>query len=220
MWFCNFWGSSETGPALISPHDAPISKRYGSVGKSPDGAEAKIVNPETGLPSKCGEPGELMIRGWNVIKEYWDNPEETQKHLEDGWLHTGDLSIMDEEGYVKIIGRLKDQINRGGLKITPKHVEEEIAKHPLVEEVILVGTPNSMLGENICACVIAKDNSFIDIKELREFLRDKLAINKLPDELCLMKSFPKLSGGVKINKFGNGGLLEKAMRDSEKQSYR
>lgn len=220
MWLCNFWGSSETGPALISSHDAPKSKRYGTVGKPPDGVEAKVVNHETGLPAKCGEPGELMIKGYNVIKEYWDNPEETQKHLEDGWLHTGDLTIMDEDGYIKIIGRIKDQINRGGLKIVPKHVEDEIVKHPMVEEVVLVGTPNSMLGESICACIIAKENSFINIGELREFLKDKLAKNKLPDELCLMQSFPKLSGGVKINKFGPGGLTEQATKDTSKQRFR
>jgi len=140
--------------------------------------------------------------------------------LEDGWLHTGDLTIMDEDGYIKIIGRIKDQINRGGLKIVPKHVEDEIVKHPMVEEVVLVGTPNSMLGESICACIIAKENSFINIGELREFLKDKLAKNKLPDELCLMQSFPKLSGGVKINKFGPGGLTEQATKDTSKQRFR
>jgi len=99
-------------------------------------------------------------------------------------------------------------------------VEEEIAKHPLVEEVVLVGTPNSFLGENICACVITKENCFIDIEELREFLKDKMAKNKLPDELCLMQSFPKLSGGVKINKFGSGGLLEQVLKDDNRQSLR
>jgi len=221
MWFCNFWGSSETGPGLISPYDAPRAKRYGTVGKPADGEEVQVVNQETGLQAKCGEPGELMARGFNVIKEYWNNPDETKRHLEkDGWFHTGDLAVIDEEGYVTIIGRLKDQINRGGFKIIPKDVEEEIAKHPLVEEVVLVGTPNSFLGENICACVITKENCFIDIEELREFLKDKMAKNKLPDELCLMQSFPKLSGGVKINKFGSGGLLEQVLKDDNRQSLR
>lgn len=221
MWFCNFWGSSETGPGLISPYNAPRSKRYGTVGKPADGEEVQIISPETGLTVNSGEPGELMVRGYNVIKEYWDNPEETLRHVEkNGWFHTGDMAVMDEEGYVTIIGRLKDQINRGGFKIIPKEVEEEIMKHPQVEEVVLIGTPNPFLGESICACVITKDDCFITIEELRDFLNDKLAKNKLPDELCLMKSFPKLSGGVKINKFGKEGLLEQAIQDPNRQSFR
>lgn len=221
MWFCNFWGSSETGPGLISPHNAPKHKRYYTVGKPTEGEDVQIVNPETGLPVQCGETGELMVRGYNVIKEYWNNPKETQKHLEkEGWFHTGDLAVLDEDGYVTIVGRIKDQINRGGFKIIPKDVEEEIVKHPLVEEAVLVGTPNPFLGENICACVITKGNCFIAIEELREFLKDKLARNKLPDELILMEEFPKLSGGVKINKYGAGGVLELALADPRRQNYR
>jgi fatty-acyl-CoA synthase len=220
MWFCNFWGSSETGPSLISPHDAPRSKRYFTVGKCVPCNEAGIADPATGELLPDGAPGEIVIRGETVINGYWRNDGENALQFDaDGYLHTGDLGVRDAQGYITIVGRLKDQINRGGFKIVPSDVERSIAKHPSVDQVCVVGTPNPVLGESVCACIISHDGEPVDVFELREFLSDKLARNKLPDEVCMMSSFPRLSGGVKIKKIGEGGMLELAA-NAPRQSAR
>ncbi len=221
FWFCNFWGASETGPGTISFPDSPRVKRLFTVGRPHEGESVKVVHPDTRMELPRGTVGELAVKGWNVITGYWNNPEETARHLDrEGWFHTGDLASLDEDGYVTIVGRLKDQINRGGLKITPNDVEEELRKHPKVSEAVVVGTPNPVLGESICACVIPKEGEKLTLKEIREFLRERVSTNKLPDELCVMKEFPKLSGGVKLNKYGAGGILEWALKDPDRERWK
>jgi len=168
-----------------------------------------------------GEPGELQVRGPNVIREYWNDPEETHRHLEpDGWFHTGDLARADEDGFFTIVGRLKDQINRGGLKITPHDLEVEIEKYPGVSQVCVIGIPNPVLGESICACVIPQAGAHVDLLELRAFLSQRVARNHLPDELCLLDEFPKLSGGVKIDKYGPRGLRAIVLARQDRQVFR
>jgi fatty-acyl-CoA synthase/long-chain acyl-CoA synthetase len=217
FWFCNFWGTSETGPGTLSFQNSPRIKRLATAGRPHEGESIRIVHPETGEEVPRGTVGELTLKGWNVTKGYWNNPEETSKHFdEEGWFHIGDLAFMDEDGYVTIVGRLKDQINRGGLKIIPNDVEEELRRHPDVSEAVVVGTPNPVLGESICACIIPSEGVTVTLKEIREFLSRKVSKNKLPDELCIMKEFPKLSGGVKLNKYGAGGILELALKDPER----
>jgi fatty-acyl-CoA synthase len=221
FWFCNFWGASETGPGTISFPDSPREKRFYTVGRPHEGELVRVVHPETGRELPPGKVGELAVKGWNVIAGYWNNPEETAKHVDaEGWFHIGDLASLDEDGYVTIVGRLKDQINRGGLKIIPNDVEEELRKHPKVSEAIVIGTPNPVLGESICACLIAKEGKAISLGEVREFLATRVSKNKLPDELCLMKEFPRLSGGVKLNKYGAGGVLELALRDPNRETWK
>jgi fatty-acyl-CoA synthase len=221
FWFCNFWGSSETGPGTLSYPDSPREKRLYTVGRPHEEEMIKVVDPETGLEVSRGAIGELVVKGWNVIKEYWNNPEETNRHFDqEGWLHIGDLASMDKDGYITIVGRLKDQINRGGLKIIPHDVEEELQKHPKISEAVVVGTPNPVLGESVCACVIPKEGANITLEEIREFLSERISKNKLPDELCLMKAFPRLSGGVKLNKYGEGGILELALKDPNRVRWK
>ncbi|MBN1103052.1 MAG: acyl--CoA ligase [Deltaproteobacteria bacterium] len=221
FWFCNFWGTSETGPGTLSFQDSPRIKRLATAGRPHEGESIRIVHPETGKPVPGGTVGELTLKGWNVTKGYWNNPEETSRHFdEEGWFHIGDLAFMDEEGYVTIVGRLKDQINRGGLKIIPNDVEEELRRHPGISEAVVVGTPNPVLGESICACVIPKGGVTLSLKEIREFLAQKVSKNKLPDELCIMTEFPKLSGGVKLNKYGAGGILESALKDPRRMVWK
>ncbi len=123
----------------------------------------------------------------------------------DGWLHTGDLVAVDEKGFVTMYGRSKDLINRGGLKIYPSEIESLILQHPNVSQVCVVGTSNPVLGESICACVIPRGSEVISLKQIRDFLKEKVAKHKLPDELCIATDFPKMPGGVKIKKFGAGG---------------
>jgi long-chain acyl-CoA synthetase len=167
-----------------------------------------------------GEIGELTLAGWPMLKGYWKNEEETRKQIVDGWLFMGDLVSREKNGFFKIYGRNKDLINRGGFKIYPHGLESLIGEHPNVEQVCVVATPNPVLGESICACVIPNAGRKVSLAEIREFLAGKVASYKLPDELCIMEDFPRLSGGVKINKFGKGGLTELALKAENREIYR
>ena len=218
----SFWGSSEVGPGLgtMCPYPSPLEIREKYIGKPVAGTEVQIVDPETHKELPDGEIGELTLSGWHVMQGYWENPEETRKQIIDNWLFMGDLASREESGYLKIYGRTKDLINRGGYKINPHDLESLLIKHPKIDQICVVPTPNPVLGESICVCVIPNANQTISLKEIREFIKDKIAPHKLPDELCVMDDFPKLSGGVKIKKFGNGGLTELAARDEDRERSR
>jgi len=221
-YLTSFWGASEVGPGLgtMCPWGSSLELREKSIGLPIPDTEVKIVDSE-GKTLPPGEVGEMLVRGWHVLKGYWRNPEETRKQLEpDGWLHTGDMVSQDSEGFLAIYGRTKDVIVRGGFKIYPTELENEILKHPKVAQVCIVPTKNPVLGENICVCVIAKGDDCINLHELREFLKDRVAPYKLPDELATFIDFPKLSGGVKIRKFGEGGLTEMAERKTDREKFR
>jgi fatty-acyl-CoA synthase len=205
----------------MSPFGTPVDIRKKCVGKTIPGTQVKAINPETGAEVGPGELGEMMVRGPHVLKGYWENPDETSKQLKkDGWLHTGDLVSIDENGFITICGRSKDLINRGGLKIYPSEIESLILQHPGVSQVCIVGTPNPILGESICACIIPRDRAKISLKEIREFLKDKVAKHKLPDELSIVSDFPKMPGGVKIKKFGTGGIQELTSLDKHREKLR
>jgi fatty-acyl-CoA synthase len=218
----SFWGASEVGPGLgfICPYPSPLEIREHYIGKPIEGTEVRVVDPETRRPLPDGERGELTLRGWHVMKGYWKNPEETRRQIVDGWLFMGDLVSREEGGYFRIYGRTKDLINRGGYKIYPHELESLIIQHPKVNQACVVATPNPVLGESICACVIAAPGNTVTLKELREFLGGKIAAHKLPDELCVMEDFPRLSGGMKIKKFGRGGLAELAGEDKTRERLR
>ena len=222
MYLTSFWGASEVGPGLgiRCPYPTPLHIREKYIGKPVDGTEARVLDSATGKRLADGEIGELTLRGWHVLKGYWRNPEETNKQIVDGWLSMGDLVSRDANGYFKIYGRNKDLINRGGYKIYPYELEFLIVDHPKVEQICIVATPNPVLGENICACVIPLEGQTMTLIEVRDFLKGKIAQNKLPNELCIMKDFPTLSGGVKIKKFGKGGLTEMAKNDHGREGYR
>jgi len=223
IYLTSFWGNSETGPGAgtMSPFGTPLELRKKFVGKATPGTLIKAVNPETGEEVPFDEIGEMMVRGPHVLKGYWENPDETERQLEeDGWLHTGDLISINPEGFIRIYGRTKDLINRGGLKIYPTEIESLILQHPKVSQVCLVGTPNPVLGENLCACVIPREGEKISLKEIREFLNGKVARFKLPDELFIMSDFPKLPGGMKVKKYGKGGVQELASQDKTREKSR
>lgn len=222
VYLTSFWGASEVGPGLATmcPYPSPLDIREKYVGQPIEGTRMRVVEPVTANPLPDGEIGELTIRGWHVMQGYWKNPEETAKQIVDGWLFMGDLASRDENGYFKIYGRTKDLINRGGYKIYPYELESLIIDHPKVEQVSVVATPNPVLGESICACVIPVPDETLTLKEIRDFVQDQVAPHKLPDELCIMDDFPKLSGGVKLKKFGNGGLTELATKDENRERIR
>ena len=223
IYLSSSWGNSEVGPGAgtICPFGTPLAIRKKSVGRPVPGMRIKVVDPATGRHLDAGGIGELMVKGPNVLKGYWQNPQETGKQLEkDGWLHTGDLVSVDKKGFVTIYGRSKDLINRGGLKIYPSELEALILQHPDVAQACIVGTPNPILGESICACVVPKVDAAVSLKGIRTFLKDRVANNKLPDELCVMPDFPRMPGGVKVKKFGSGGVQEQALNDGNREKIR
>ena len=222
VYLTSFWGASEVGPGvgIMCPYPSSLEVREKYIGVPIADTWIRVVDPSTHRELPDGEIGELTLKGWHVLKGYWRNPEETKKQIVDGWLHTGDLVSREEGGYFKIYGRTKDLINRGGYKIYPYELESLIIDHPKIEGVCVVGTPNPVLGESICVCVIAKGGELVNLMEVREFLEGKIAPYKLPDELCTMKEFPCLSGGVKLNKFGKGGICELAQRDENRERHR
>ena len=222
IYLTSFWGASEVGPGLgtMCPYPSPLDVRETYIGKPVSDTQIRVVDPVTHQPMPEGEIGELTLSGWHVMKGYWKNPDETRKQIIDGWLYMGDLASLHENGFLKIYGRSKDLINRGGYKIYPSELEALLITHPDVEQVCVVATPNPVLGESICVCMIAKAGKPPTLKELREFIKGEVAPHKLPDELCIMADFPKMSGGVKIKKFGNGGLEELARKDENRERHR
>jgi acyl-coenzyme A synthetase/AMP-(fatty) acid ligase len=222
VYLTSFWGATEVGPGLATmcPYPSPLDIREKYVGKPVEGTQMQVVEPVTQKLVPDGKIGELTIRGWHVMQGYWKNPEETAKQIVAGRLFMGDLASRDENGYFRIYGRTKDLINRGGYKIYPYELESLIIDHPKVEQVAVVATPNPVLGESICACVIPLPGETPTLKEIREFVQDKVAPHKMPDELCIMDDFPKLSGGVKLKKFGKGGLTELAAQDVTREKIR
>jgi acyl-CoA synthetase (AMP-forming)/AMP-acid ligase II len=221
MYISSFLGSSEVGPgnSILLPYGSSIEDRETSIGKPIPGTQIKIVDPVTAKELPDGEAGELLLSGWHVMQGYWDKPEETRNQLKDGWLHTGDLAARDERGNVRILGRLKEWINRGGFKIIPSELEALLVDHPNVAEACVVNTPNPILGESICACVKLNDpTSALTLDDVREFLDGKVAKFKLPDELVVMEDFPRMPGGLKVNRFGSGGMIELAESDPKKQT--
>jgi len=222
IYLTSFWGASEVGPGLgtMCPYPSPLEVREQYIGQPVADTRMRVVDPVTHQELEDGEIGELTLTGWHVMQGYWKNPAETRKQIIDEWLHMGDLASRDENGYMKIYGRTKDLINRGGYKIYPHELECMLVDHPKVEQVCIVATPNPVLGESICACVIPRPGQAVSLEEIRRILQDQIAPHKLPDELCIMEDFPKLSGGVKIKKFGEGGLVELASKDETRQSIR
>jgi acyl-CoA synthetase (AMP-forming)/AMP-acid ligase II len=222
IYLTSFWGASEVGPGLGSmcPYPSPLDIREQYIGRPVDGTRMRVVDPLTRQELKEGQIGELTLNGWHVMQGYWKNPEETDKQIIDGWLHMGDLASREPDGFFKIHGRTKDLINRGGYKIYPHELECLLVEHPKVEQVCVVATSNPVLGESICACVIPRKDQTVTLTEVRDLLKGKVAPHKLPDELCIMEDFPKLSGGVKIKKFGDGGLAQLAAKDPGRERIR
>jgi acyl-coenzyme A synthetase/AMP-(fatty) acid ligase len=222
VYLTSFWGASEVGPGLgtMCPYPSVLDIREKFIGKPVAGTRMRVVDPVTHEELSEGEIGELTLTGWHVMQGYWKNPEETSRQIIDGWLFMGDLASREKDGYMKIYGRTKDLINRGGYKINPHELECMLVEHPKVEQVCIVATPNPVLGESICACVIPRSGQTITLNEVRELMKDKVAPHKLPDELCIMEEFPTLSGGVKVKKFGKDGLGELAQKDEKRERFR
>ena len=183
------YGLSETSP-VASFNQPGQPHKPGSIGTPLEGVEMKVVDDrDRELPP--GEVGEIVIRGNNVMKAYFGQPEVTATTMRGGWLHTGDLAHVDEEGYFFIVDRLKDMIIRGGLNVYPREVEEVLQEHPAVLEAAVVPVPHTLLGEDVGAAVVLRDGAQADAKELRAFVRDEIAAYKYPRHVWFVDALPK-----------------------------
>jgi long-chain acyl-CoA synthetase len=192
----NAYGMTETcSPATILP-DADTLRRASSVGLPIPTAELRTVDPVTGRECGADEVGELWIRGPMVVAGYWANPEATAQALvEDGWLRTGDLARIDGEGYVTIMDRIKDMINRGGEKVFCVEVEEVLCGHPAVLEAAVVGVPDPVYGEAVRACVVPRPGAVVEPEEVRAWVAARLARFKVPREVAVVDALPRNPNG-------------------------
>ncbi len=196
------YGQTECSPGMtMSRTDDSLELRCTTVGKLLPCCEGKIIDIETGEEAPRGTPGEIITRGYHVMKGYYKMPEATRQAVdENGWLHTGDIGTMDEEGNFRITGRLKDMIIRGGENIYPRELEEFLYTHEAVRDVQVVGVPDAKYGEEVCACVVLKEGCEVTPEELIEFVRKGLSKFKAPRYVLMMDSFPMTASG-KIQKF-------------------
>jgi fatty-acyl-CoA synthase len=196
------YGMTETSPVSTqSGLDDPLEKRVGTVGRVHPHIEVKIVNPETGAVVPRGTPGELCTRGYSVMLGYWQNPEATKAALDEaGWMHTGDLATMDEEGFVKIVGRIKDMIIRGGENVYPREIEEFLHTHPGVSEAQVIGVPSARYGEEVMAWVKPKPGVTLTQEELVKHCTGRISTFKIPKHWKFVDAFPMTVTG-KVQKF-------------------
>ncbi|WP_342541267.1 AMP-binding protein [Heyndrickxia sp. FSL K6-6286] len=196
------YGQTESSPVITQTRtNDPIELRVETVGRALPNVEVKIVDPSTNLVVRNGEQGELCTRGYHVMKGYYKNPEATKEVIdEEGWLHTGDLAVMDEQGYCRITGRLKDMIIRGGENIYPREIEEFLYTHPKVLDVQVIGVPDETYGEQVMAWIIPKEGESITIEEVRDYCKGKIARHKIPRFVEITDSYPVTASG-KIQKY-------------------
>lgn len=196
------FGQTEASPGctMTTTFDS-IDKRVNTVGRAFPGVECKIIDPESGEELPINTPGEFCARGYNIMKGYYKMPEATAQAIDkDGWLHTGDLCTVDEDGYYKVVGRIKDMIIRGGENIYPKEIEECLYTCDKVSDVQVIGVPSEAYGEEVMACVILKEGEEMTEEEVKEFVGARMAKHKVPRYVRFVDSFPTNAAG-KIQKF-------------------
>jgi fatty-acyl-CoA synthase len=196
------YGMTETSPVSCqSSTDTPLDKRVSTVGTVQPHLEIKIIDPETGAIVPRGASGEFCTRGYSVMHGYWEDEEKTREAIDaEHWMHTGDLATMDAEGYVNIVGRIKDLVIRGGENIYPREIEEFLYRHPKVQDVQVVGLPDKKYGEELCAWIIVKPGQSATDTEIRDFCKGQIAHYKVPKYIQFVSEFPMTVTG-KIQKF-------------------
>lgn len=195
------YGMTETSPVSTQTrHDAPFDKRVSTVGRVLPHTEIKIIDPETGAVVPRGEKGELCTRGYCVMLGYWNDEEKTKASIDSArWMHTGDLATMDDEGYLDIVGRIKDMVIRGGENVYPKEIEEFLYGHPGVSDVQVIGVPDKKFGEEIMAWVKLKEGAALDTEGIKSFCKGQIAHYKIPRYVKFVDDFPMTVTG-KIRK--------------------
>jgi fatty-acyl-CoA synthase len=212
------YGMTETSPVSTqTARDCPLDKQVGTVGQVHPHLEVKIVDPASGLTLPRGEPGELCTRGYSVMLGYWDDPEATRLAIDEArWMHTGDLAVMDDEGYVNIVGRIKDMIIRGGENIYPREIEEFLYTHPAIADVQVIGVPDERYGEQVCAWVILREGTSLDEDELRAFCDRKIARFKIPRYVRFVDGFPMtVTGKIQKHKMRELEITERRPASSD-----
>jgi fatty-acyl-CoA synthase len=196
------YGMTETSPVSTQTSaDDDMERRVSTVGRVHPHVEIKVIDPETGLVLPRGSHGELCTRGYSVMLGYWDEPAKTAESIDAGrWMHTGDLAIMDDAGYLNIVGRIKDMVIRGGENVYPREVEEFLYTHPEIEDVQVIGVPDQKYGEELCAWVRLRPGSTISAEQVREFCTGKIAHYKIPRYVRVTTDFPMTVTG-KVQKF-------------------
>ena len=196
------YGMTETSPVSTqTAADDALEKRVSTVGRVHPHVEIKIVDPESGRILPPGEPGELLTRGYCVMLGYWDEPERTDEAIDAArWMHTGDLATMDDDGYVNIVGRIKDMVIRGGENVYPREIEEFLYTHPDIVDAAVHGVPDAKYGEEIMAWVQLREGATVTVDELREFCRGQIAYFKVPRYIKFADEFPMTVTG-KVQKF-------------------
>jgi fatty-acyl-CoA synthase len=195
------YGMTETSPVSTQTTvDDPFEKRTGTVGRVHPHIEVKIVDPEGRIVER-GNPGELCTRGYSVMLGYWDNPEATAEAIDAArYMHTGDVATMDEDGYVNIIGRIKDMVIRGGENVYPREVEEFLYSHPAIKDVQVIGVPDERYGEELCAWVMRRAGAEITEDDVRAYCRGQIAGYKIPRYVLFVDDWPMTVSG-KVMKY-------------------
>jgi fatty-acyl-CoA synthase len=190
------YGMTETSPiSFQSRVDDPIERRVSTVGRIHPHVEVKIVD-EGGRMAPIGKSGELCTRGYCVMRGYWEDPERTREAIDDaGWMHSGDLATIDEEGYCNIVGRVKDMLIRGGENIYPREIEEFLFRHPKIQAAQVFGVPDPRLGEEVCAWIVLKPGHTATAEEIAAFCRGEIAHYKVPRHIRFVSEFPTTATG-------------------------
>lgn len=195
------YGMTETSPVSCQTNkNTPLDKQVSTVGLVQPNLEVKIVNTETGEVVPIGETGELLTRGYSVMKGYWGSRFKTRESIKDGWMHTGDLATMDEEGYIKVVGRSKDMVIRGGENIYPVEIENYLYRHPKISDVQIVGVPDQKYSEVLAAWIIPKQNVELTEEEVKQFCKENIAHYKIPKYFRFVQEYPMTITG-KIQKY-------------------
>jgi fatty-acyl-CoA synthase len=187
------YGMTETSPVSCQTLiDDDLERRTATIGRAHPHVEVKVVEPETGDIVERGQPGEFCTRGYSVMLGYWQDEEKTREAIDaDGWMHTGDLAVMREDGYCNVVGRIKDLVIRGGENVYPREVEEFLYTHPDIEDAQVIGVPDAKYGEEICAWIRMKaGRDPLDANAIRTFATDKLAHYKIPRYVHVVDEFP------------------------------
>jgi fatty-acyl-CoA synthase len=211
------YGMTETSPVSAqTTAEDDMERRVSTVGRVHPHVEVKIVDPETGLTVPRGVTGEMCTRGYSVMLGYWDDPEQTAAVIDQArWMHTGDLAVIDEAGYLNIVGRIKDMIIRGGENVYPREIEEFLYGHPAIEDVQVIGVPDLRYGEEICAWVRLRPGAALTEDELREYCRGQIAHYKIPRYLRYTSEFPMtVTGKVQKFKMRETSITELGLEDA------
>jgi fatty-acyl-CoA synthase len=196
------YGMTETSPVSTQTTATDsLDHRVSSVGRVHPHVEIRIADPDTGATLRRGQPGEFCTRGYSVMKGYWNDPDRTAEAVdESGWMHTGDLATMDADGYVQIVGRIKDMVIRGGENIYPREIEEFLYSHPDVSDVQVIGVPDVKFGEELMAWVKVRDGATLTEEALKDYCKGKIAHYKVPRYIRFTDEFPMTVTG-KVQKY-------------------